>query len=93
VDGELDAVVTAEAHAGDDVGGVPAARDGRRVLIDHAVVDGAGRVVAGISRHDQLASQAGGQFLERRGGDVGRCGCHAGPFPFYRPDVTGAPRS
>ena len=70
-DGEVEAVITAEAHAGDDVGDVPAAGDGGRILVDHAVVDGAGGVVAGIPRLDQLASQAIGQLAERLGGDVG----------------------
>ena len=49
-DGDLDAVLAGEADAGDDVGGVAAAGDGRRVLVDHGVVDGAGVVVAGVSR-------------------------------------------
>jgi len=71
MEGELDAVVTAEAHARDDVGDVPAAGDGRRMLIDHAVVDGAGGVVAGIPRHDQLAAQVRGQLAQRLGSDVG----------------------
>ena len=92
-DGDLHALVAAETHAGDDVGGVAAARDGSGMLVDHGVVDGACRVVAGISRHYQLASQCSGQLLERPGGDVGRCRSHVGPFPVHCPDVTGAPRS
>ena len=65
------AVVAGEAHAGDDVGGVAAARDGGRVLVDHGVVDGARPVVPGISRQDQAAAQGGGQLLVRSGGDAG----------------------
>ena len=57
-DRDLDAVLAGEPHAGDDVGGVPAARDRRRVLVDHAVVDGPRLVVARISRQDQLTAQA-----------------------------------
>ena len=62
-DGDLDAAVTAETHAGDDVGDVAAARDGGRVLVDHGVVDGARLVVPGIGRCDQVAAQGGGQLL------------------------------
>ena len=46
-DGDLDAVLAGEPHAGDDVGGVAAAHDGRRLLVDHGVVDGARLVVPG----------------------------------------------
>ena len=70
-DGDLGAVLAAEPHAGDDIGDVAAARDRSRVLVDHAVVDGARLVVPGISGHDQLTAQGGGQLLVRRGGDVG----------------------
>ena len=66
-DGDLHAVVAAETDAGDDVGGVAAARDGGRVLVDHGVVDRACLVVAGIVRHDQVAAQGGGQLLVRLG--------------------------
>ena len=59
-DGDLDAMLAAETYAGDDVGDVPAARDGGRVLVDHGVVDGARLVVPGISRRDQVAAQGGG---------------------------------
>ena len=91
-DGDLDAVLAGEPHAGDDVGGVPAARDGGRMLVDHAVVDGAGLVVAGIPRHDQVAAQGGGQLLVRLGGEVGRCGSHVGPLRFAALTVR-TPRS
>ena len=49
-DGDLDAVLAGEPHAGDDVGGVAAAHDGGRVLVDHGVVDGARLVIPGICR-------------------------------------------
>ena len=62
-DGDLHAVVAAEADAGDDVGDVAAARDGGRVLVDHGVVDGARLVVTGIGGRDQVAAQGGGQLL------------------------------
>jgi hypothetical protein len=70
-DGDLDAVLTREPHAGDDVGGVAAARDGGRVLVDHAVVDGARLVVPGIPGRDQVAAHGGGQLLIRSRGDGG----------------------
>jgi hypothetical protein len=70
-DGDVGAVGAGELHADDHVGGVPAARDRRRILADHGVVDGACLVVLGISRHDQVTAQGGGQLMERRGGDVG----------------------
>ena len=66
-DRDLDAVLAGEPHAGDDVGGVTAAGDGRRVLVDHGVVDGAGLVIPGISRPDQVTAHGGGQFLVRSG--------------------------
>ena len=62
-DGELDVVVAAEAYAGDDVGGVLAAGDRGRILVDHAVVDGARLVIAGVARNDQVASQAAASGL------------------------------
>ena len=67
-DGDLDAVLAAETHAGDDVGDVAAARDGGRVLVDHGVVDGARFAVPGIARRDQVTAQGGGQLFVRRGG-------------------------
>jgi hypothetical protein len=70
-DGDLHAVLAGEPDAGDDIGGVATAHDGGRVLVDHAVVDGAGLVVPGIRRHDQAAAHGGGQLLER-GGRNGR---------------------
>ena len=69
-DGDLGAVVAGEPDAADDVGGVPAARDGGRMLVDHAVVHGARLVVTRISRHDQVTAHGGGQLVVRRGGDV-----------------------
>jgi hypothetical protein len=70
-DSELDAVLAGEPHAGDDVGGVAAAGDGGRVLVDHGVVDGARLVVPGICWHDQAAAQGGGQLPVRSGGNAG----------------------
>ena len=70
-DRDLGAVLTGEPHAGDHVGGVPAARDRRRMLVDHGVVDRARLVVPGIPRADQLAAQGSGELVERLGGDVG----------------------
>ena len=81
-DGDLDAVLAGEADAGDDVGDVPAARDGRGALVDHAVVDGAGLVIPGVRRPDQVAAQGGGQLIISLGGQVGRCGSHVVPFRF-----------
>jgi hypothetical protein len=46
-DGDLDAVLAGEPHAGNDVGRVPAAHDGRWTLVDHGVVDGARLVIPG----------------------------------------------
>ena len=60
-----------EPDAGDDVGGVPAARDRRRMLVDHAVVHGARLVVTRISRHDQVTAHGGGQLAVLHGVDVG----------------------
>ncbi|HUY49937.1 MAG TPA: hypothetical protein VMV92_30200 [Streptosporangiaceae bacterium] len=75
-DGDPDVVFPAEPDTGDDVGGAPAACNSGRVLVDHGVVDGARLVIAGISRHDQVTAQGGGQFCIRRGGDGGWCGSH-----------------
>src|SRR5690348_16097538 len=72
-DHDLAAVLAGEAHAGDDVGGIPAAGDGGRVLVDHGVVHSACLVVSGIAGHDQVTAHGSGQFCVRcRGG--GRCG-------------------
>ena len=65
-DGDLEAVLAAETYAGDDVDGVPAARDRGWMLVDHGVVDGARLVVTGISRPDQVTLQAGGQLFVGR---------------------------
>ena len=70
-DGDLGAVGAGEPDAGDDVGGVPAARDRGRVLVDHGVVHGARLVVTRISRHDQVTAHGGGQLVVLHGGDVG----------------------
>ena len=70
-DRKLRAVVTAEPHAADDVGDVAAARDGRGTLVDHAVVDGARLVVAGICRPDQVTAQGGGKLLPGLDADAG----------------------
>jgi hypothetical protein len=64
-------VATGEPDAGDDVGGVPAARDCRRMLVDHPVVDGARLVVPGISRGDQVTAHGCGQLAVLHGVDVG----------------------
>ena len=65
-DGDLDAVLAGEPHAGDHVGDVAAARDGGRALVDHGVVDGACLVIPGIPGHDQVAAHGGGQLLVRQ---------------------------
>ena len=75
--GDLRSVLAGEPHAGDDVGGVAAADDGGRVLVDHAVVDGARLVVSGVSRLDQFAAHGGGQVGVRRRGGARGCGGHA----------------
>ena len=69
--GDLCAVGAGEPDAGDHIGGVPAARDRRRVLVDHAVVHGARLVVTRISRHDQITAHGGGQLAVLQGGDIG----------------------
>jgi hypothetical protein len=70
-DGDLHAVVAAEPHAGDDVGGVAGAHDGSGTLVDHGVVDGARLVIAGICRPDQVTAQGGSELLVRLSGDAG----------------------
>ena len=70
-DGDLRAVAAGEPDAADDVGGVPAARDRGRMLVDHAVVHGARLVVTRISRHDQVTAHGGGQLVVGHGADVG----------------------
>ena len=70
-DGDLDAVLAGEPHTGNDVGGVAAAHDGGRVLVDHAVVDGARLVIPGVAGRDQVAAHGGGQLLVRSRGHGG----------------------
>jgi hypothetical protein len=79
-DGDLGAVFAAETHTADDVGGVTAARDGGRAFVDHGVVDGARLLVPGISRHDQVTVQGGGQLVIRCRGGADRCGRHVAPL-------------
>ena len=67
-DGDLDAMLAAETYAGNNVGDVPAARDGGRALVDHGVVDYAHLVVPGIARRDQVTAQGSGQLFVRRDG-------------------------
>jgi hypothetical protein len=69
--GDLCAVGAGEPDAGDHIGAVPAPRDRRRVLVDHAVVHGARLVVTRISWHDQVTAHGGGQLAVLQGGDVG----------------------
>jgi len=52
---------------GGDGSPVPAAGDGRRMLVDHGVVDGARLVVPGVTRHDQVAAHSRGELVIRRG--------------------------
>ena len=70
-DGDLCVVAAGEQDAGDDVGGVPAARDRGRMLVDHAVVHGASLVVGRISRHDQVTAQGSGKVAVLQRADVG----------------------
>ena len=67
---DLCAVGVGELDAGDHIGGVPAQRDRRRVLVDHAVVHGARLVVTRISRHDQVTAHDGGQLAVLHDADV-----------------------
>ena len=70
-DGDFCAVAAGEPDAADDVGGVPAADDRGRMLVDHAVVHGARLVVTRISRHDQVTAHGGGQLVVLQGANVG----------------------
>ncbi|NCL74033.1 hypothetical protein AIIKEEIJ_01471 [Rhodococcus sp. YH1] len=86
--GQGEGVGAAEADAGNDVGGVPAACDRRGVFVDHAVVDGTRRVVAGVAGGDQVAAQGRGQVVVRHGaGRPGRDGGHGSPFRVGRSPV------
>ncbi len=55
-DGEEQAVFAGEVDGGDDVGGVGAAGDQGRALVDHGVVDRARLVVARIAGLDEAAA-------------------------------------
>jgi hypothetical protein len=57
-DGDLQIVLTGEAHGGDDVGGAEASGDESRAPVDGAVPDGAGAVVVGVIATDQPAPEA-----------------------------------
>jgi len=65
LDGEREAAVAAEADRVADVGGIPAARDHRRPLVDQPIVHPARVVVAGIAGVEQLAAEAEGQIGNR----------------------------
>src|SRR5262249_42016597 len=67
-DGDFDAVLAGEPHAGDHIGDVPAARYRSGVLVDHAVVHGARLVILGLPGQDQAPAYGGGQiFIGVRG--------------------------
>ena len=51
-------LLAAEVDGRDDVGDVGAARDQARPLVDHAVVERARLVVAGVSRLDDVAAES-----------------------------------
>jgi hypothetical protein len=76
-DGDREAALAGETDGGDDVDGVAAVGDRRRMLVDHGVVDGAGVVVARVGRRDHVAVQGRGQVVEAGGDGVG-CGCGHG---------------
>jgi hypothetical protein len=59
-------VLASEVHRGDDIGDPSAAGDERRFLVDHAVPDLAGLVVALVAGSDQLALQPGLQVGNER---------------------------
>jgi hypothetical protein len=68
--GELEAVLARECDRGDDVGHALAARDQRRALVDHPVVDASDFVVTRVVGIEQLpreAFQARQVFLQDRG--------------------------
>lgn len=58
-DGEIDALFTGEVDRGDDVRDICALRDERRALVDHGVIDGAGLVVMGVMRLDEVTAKRG----------------------------------
>ena len=63
-DREQEAVLAREGHGGDHVGDVQSSHDHEGPLVDHAVVEGAGVVVARIAPWDQLAPQPGPQRFQ-----------------------------
>jgi hypothetical protein len=56
-DRDLESRVPAEVDRVDDVGGVVTSRDHRGMLVDQAVVDAPGLVVAGLARREDLAGE------------------------------------
>jgi len=56
-------LVATEVHRGDDVGGIRAASDQPRSLVDHAVVQGAHLVVVRIRRINETSTKAGDRCL------------------------------
>jgi hypothetical protein len=62
-DGEL--AITAETHAGDNVGGVDAARDDPWPLVDHGIVELACLAIVGIIRLDERAAQTTPELRNR----------------------------
>jgi hypothetical protein len=83
--GQKRAALAREVHGGDGVGGVRAARDEARMAVDHAVVDGACVVVAGISGLDQLAPEGGPELI----GDEPRAGRGGGRHRGLPPSLDG----
>jgi hypothetical protein len=52
------ALIAAEVYRGDDVGGVHAARNQARPLVDHAVVKSTGSIIVSITRTDEPSAKA-----------------------------------
>src|SRR5262245_20329863 len=57
--GDEQAVVASEVHGADDIRYIGAVRDQARALVDHAVIERTGLVVALIGGLDDLAAQSG----------------------------------
>ena len=57
-DGDQQALAAAEAHRGDDVGDVHAARDQAWPLVDHAIVKRTGGIVVNVTWTDDVSAEA-----------------------------------
>ena len=81
--GHVQLVVAGKGHGRGHVGGVSAAGDQRRVLVDHGVIDGAGLIVTRVGGGDHFALQPGRKTADGFPVQCRNCSLHHGSSVSY----------